>query len=226
MKTQKTISAIIGVVIFAVGLTFLFNTLNISPKYWLLPTLGAIVLITGIKMKKRIVTGVGIAVILYGVAALVSVLILPYSYHTALYYGTSAVILFIFSAMFKIGWFSIVGVGALSVSLYRIISYLDISGELKTAYLLVCIASLVAVFFILNYEKFGYTPLVISILFYLLSVPKFLENANYINGELSDIISAVLLILSGALLVLKVYKSGTKENKSEREEDNCSEGNS
>ncbi len=226
MKTQKTISAIIGVVIFAIGLTFLFNTLNISPKYWLLPTVGVLLLVTGIKAKKRIVTGVGIAVILYGVSALVAVVILPFSYHTALYYGTSAVILFIFSAMYKIGWFSIVGVGALSVSMYRIIYYLGVSPELRTAYLLVCIASLVAIFFIMNYEKFGYTPLVISVLFYFLSIPKFLENARYINGELSDIISAVLLILSGALLVLKVYKSGTKEKKSEREEDNCSEGNS
>lgn len=226
MKTQKIISAVMGVVLLALGLTFLFNTLNISPKYWLLPTVGVIVFITGIKMKKRIVTGVGVAVILYGIAALISVLILPFNYHSALYYGTSAVILFVFSAMFKIGWFSIVGIGALSVSLYRVISYLDISGELKTAYLLICIASLIAVFFILSYEKFGYTPLVISVLFYLLSIPKFLENASYINGELSDIISAVLLILSGALLVLKVYKSGTKEKKSEREEDNCSERNS
>ncbi|MBR4030257.1 MAG: hypothetical protein IKJ06_02535, partial [Clostridia bacterium] len=63
--------------------------------------------------------------------------------------------------------------------------------------------------------KFGYLPLISGILCYLLSVPKFLENARYINSNLSDVISACLLILAGVVLVFKVYKSGTKENKSE-----------
>ena len=226
MKTQKIISAVLGVLLLAVGLTFLFNTLSISPKYWLLPVVGAILLVTGIKSEKKIVICIGIAMVLYGISALAAVALLPYSYHKALYYGISAVILFVFSAMYKVSWFSLVGMGALTVSAYKVIYYLSASAELKMAYLLICIATLIALFFIMNYEKFGYTPLVISILFYLLSIPRFLENANYINGELSDIISSVLLIISGALLVLKVYKSGTKEKKSEREEDNCSEGNS
>lgn len=215
MKTQKIMSVILGGLLLMIGTVYLFNTLSVSPKQWILPALGLILLAYGIKSKNKMVLSLGLAGTLFGVSGVIAHLLLHYQFHLPLYFGTATILLFVFALLHKNAWFGVLGVLSSAVTIFKLLSCLDISSNLREAYLLICIATILVVFFIISYEKFGYLPLVAGILFYLLSVPKFLENARYINNDLSDVISACLLILAGVVLVFKVYKSGTKENKSE-----------
>lgn len=215
MKTQKIMSVILGGLLLIIGISFLFDTLSVSPKQWILPALGLILLAYGVKSKNKIVLSLGLAGTLFGVSGVIAYLILPYQFHLSLYFGASAVLLFIFAYAYKNGWFGVLGILSSAIGIFKLLACLDISSNLREAYLLICIATILVVFFMVSYEKFGYLPLISGILCYLLSVPKFLENARYINSNLSDVISACLLILAGVVLVFKVYKSGTKENKSE-----------
>lgn len=215
MKIQKIMSVILGGLLLIIGTVFLFNTLSVSPKQWILPVLGLVLLVCGIKSKNKVVVSLGLAGTLFGASGVIAHLLLHYQFHLVLYFGTATILLFVFAYAYKNTWFGVLGILSSAVTIFKLLACFDISSNLREAYLLICIATVLVVFFIISYEKFGYLPLVAGILLYLLSVPKFLENARYISNDLSDVISACLLIFAGVVLVFKVYKSGTKENKSE-----------
>ena len=208
MKSQKLLPVLLGILMIFFGALVLFDTLEISPRMWVLPVAGATLLVFAVKAHNKAFRDIGISVIIN------ELFIHPTLSHV-FYLFVTAVAVFVVAILRKSGWLTLLGTFALLISGIMILDFFAIPAELEVAYTFILVATALVVLFIVKSDKLGYAPLVVAILCYLMSLPRFLMYAGYIGHNIAQIISSLLLILSGALLVIMVYKKTAKENERE-----------
>lgn len=202
MKNSKFLSAIIGAVLIIAGFGFLFESLSIPPRFWILPVSGAALLFVGLKSKLYVVRDIGIASLVLGISTLLEFFLISPVYGRAVQYTAIAVFLAIIAFLHKNTWIGALSAISLLFAVFTILNKLNISSQLVMAYSLILIATAFVVLFIFKYEKWGFIPLFLGILLYLLSVPCFLLNAGFITEEISKIITASLLIITGVAVLI------------------------
>ncbi|MBQ7039157.1 MAG: hypothetical protein IJN39_01160 [Clostridia bacterium] len=214
MKSQKIIPALLGVVLIVFGCIILFDSLNISPRGWLLPVAGLGILFLGIKIRNKVLRDIGVVCLILGASVIVNALFINPKYSRAFYLAAVAVSLLFVSAFRKNGWIFLLGIFLFLIAGAKFIYNINIADTLKSAYSLILIATALVFLFIVKNDRLGYKPIVVGILLYFMSLPHFLVYAGYINQNIAQIVRAVLLILAGAVLVIFVSKKVAKENES------------
>ena len=215
MKSQKLLPALLGILMIVFGCLVLFDTLAISPRMWLLPVIGVALLFLAIKNCNKVLRDIGVFVLIIGVSVIINEMFIHPGLSRMFYLVSTAVAVFVVAIFRKSGWLTLLGTFALLVSGIMILDVLSIPSELEAAYKFILVATALVVMFIVKNDKLGYAPLVVAIICYLMSLPRFLLYTGYIGHDITQIISAALLIVSGALLVILVYKKTAKENESE-----------
>jgi len=214
MKVQKIIPVLFGVLLILFGCNILFDSLSISPRVWILPVLGLALLIFGINSKNKVLRDIGIFLLIMGISVVVNILFIHYDYSRVFYLAVISLALFLISIFRRNGMFVLLATFALMISGIMFTDIIEISETLKSAYTMIIIATAFIVLFTVKSEKLGYIPLVAGLLCYLMSLPRFLIHAGYINQSIAQIISAAILIVAGMVLVIFVYKKAAKENES------------
>ena len=215
MKSQKLLPVLLGILMIFFGALVLFDTLEISPRMWVLPVAGATLLVFAVKAHNKAFRDIGIFALIIGISVIINELFIHPTLSRVFYLFVTAVAVFVVAILRKSGWLTLLGTFALLISGIMILDFFAIPAELEAAYTFILVATALVVLFMVKNDRLGYVPLVVAILCYLMSLPRFLMYAGYIGHNIAQIISSVLLILSGALLVIIVYKKTAKENERE-----------
>ncbi len=214
MKFQKTVAVIVGIILLLAGFNFLFEIFNIVPRQWLLFAIGVILLAVGLKNKNSICRTIGLFLTVIG-AAVFTEPFLHFMYMKAIYCAAIAIALIIEGILRKNNWICFGGGIVALIAVLQLLQVLSIPHNLYYAYGFIVLATFFVIVFIVKNRVWGYMPLVLGIMCYLLSIPQFLLYAEYMDGEIAKAVSAVLMIITGVLVMLKVFKIGTKEKKGE-----------
>ena len=115
MNKQKILPALLGVVMIIFGCLVLFDTLNISPKVWLLPVVGVVVLFFAVKGKNSVLRDIGLLAILLGISVIVNEIFIHPYLSRVFYLVSTAVAVFVIAILRKSGWLTILGTFALLI---------------------------------------------------------------------------------------------------------------
>ena len=212
MKKQGNLPVIIGILLILTGLSVLFDSLHIPQRLWVFPVVSVAILIIGLQLGNKAVRDTGAILLVFAAVNIAKIFFASVSQIMILYCFGFAISFMYLAILYKRNWLILLSVACFMLAIMQIIRSFAWSEQITIAYTMVLLATLLVVLFIIKNEQMGYIPLVLAILCYLISVPYFLESAGYIDYTLSKIIRSVLLIIAGIILVLKVYKSGKKEN--------------
>lgn len=215
MKFQKTLATIIGAVLLLVGFNYLFEIFDIAPRQWLLLAAGILLLFFGLKNRNGILRDIGVFSITIGIAALGESFRVLYPFMKTIYYASVAAALLIVGAIRKNNWVLVGGFIVAAIAVTELLQSILLPLQLVYAYSFITLATFFVILFIFKNQDWGYMPLILGIMCYLLSVPQFLEHAKYITEEMTKGLSAGLMIITGVIVMIKVYQIGTKEKKSE-----------
>ena len=212
MKKQGNLPVIIGILLILTGLSVLFDSLHIPQRLWVFPVVSMAILIIGLQLGNKAVRDIGAILLVFAAVNIAKIFLVSVSQIMTLYCLGFAISFMYLAILYKRNWITLLSLVFFMLAIMQIIRNFAWSEQITIAYTMVLLATLLVVLFIIKNEQMGYIPLVLAILCYLISVPYFLESAGYIDYNLSKIIRSVLLIITGIILVLKVYKSGKKEN--------------
>ena len=212
MKKQGNLPVIIGILLILTGLSVLFDSLHIPQRLWVFPVVSMAILIIGLQLGNKAVRDIGAILLVFAAVNIAKIFLVSVSQIMTLYCLGFAISFMYLAILYKRNWLTLLSLVFFMLAIMQIIRNFAWSEQITIAYTMVLLATLLVVLFIIKNEQMGYIPLVLAILCYLISVPYFLESAGYIDYTLSKIIRSVLLIIAGIILVLRVYKSGKKEN--------------
>lgn len=215
MKVQKFIPVILGVLLIVFGCSVLFDSLNIAPNMWFMSVIGLGLIVIGIKVKLKVVRDIGLLSLILGIAVILNELFIYPAYSKMFYLAAVAVAILLIALLRKNSWLFLLGIFVAAIAGIMFLKQMPMPEELRSAYSLIVLATALVLLFVVKNDKLRYSPLVLGILCYLISLPRFLMYAGYINEKIAQVISAAILIVSGLLLVIFVYKKAVKENESE-----------
>ena len=216
MKFQKTVSVIIGALLLLAGLGYLFEIFSISPKEWFLLAAGVVLLLAGMMKRKSLVRDIGIFCTAVGAAVLGESFPFLSAYMKPVYYVAVAAAVLAVGLCRKNKWMYLIGIVTAALGVFEFLQCADLPRQLSVAYSLILLATAFVVLFIFKNRDFGYMPFILGIMCYLLSVPEFLVHAKYITVDVAQAIRAGLLIVTGVIIMIKVYTIGKKEKNSEQ----------
>ncbi len=199
-----------------IAIFYLLEMFGIDFKHFLVFTLGVIGLVYATKNENSFLKYISVFLISDGFIHILSVFSL---FHQFAYYYLIGIVILLLGFYFisrKRIFIILTAVVVFVVTIISVNSF-TVNTNIRYGYWLYCLTFFLIFFFVLEFKKIGYTPLVISIISYLFGTNNLLYGNSVITGNGFKLINLILLlIISISFLIISKIKINREEKDNEQ----------